>query len=109
MSEPKTITIDNVKYVRESDVIQSCNSGPKDIRIIILPRGWNLVGEYSCVNGICVIRNASVIRRWGTTKGLGELAKNGKLKDTVLDECNGDVEVLQINIIATIKCEHSKW
>lgn len=109
MSEPQTIMINDVKYVRLDSVHQSNNSGPKDIRIIILPRGWNLVGEYSCVSGVCTIKNASVIRRWGTSNGLGELAKNGPLPNTILDECNGDVEILQTNIIATINCEYTKW
>jgi hypothetical protein len=33
----------------------------------------------------CVIEDASAVRRWGTTKGLGELAANGPLENTKLD------------------------
>ena len=109
MNAPNQIIVDDVKYIREDLAHKSNDSGPKDIRIIILPRGWNIVGEYSCTDGECTIKKASVIRRWGTTNGLGEIAKNGPTENTKLDKCNGDVNILRSNIIASIKCEHSKW
>ena len=50
-----------------------------------------------------VLKDASVIRRWGTTKGLGQLI-NGPLKETVLDPC-GTVEIHEQTVVAAIKCE----
>lgn len=109
MGTPQTMMIDNVKYVREDSIRTENNSGPKDIRIVVLPRGWNIVGEYRKQGNNCYLNNASVIRVWGTTKGLGQIAKEGPTKDTKLDPCNGEIEILEQNIIYTLKCEASKW
>ena len=109
MSKPEAMMIDDVKYIRADSIKESNDSGPKDIRIIILPRGWNIVGEYTQDGDECIIKNSSVIRRWGTTRGLGEIAENGPTDKTKLDPCNGDVKILRPNIIATIDCECSKW
>ena len=54
------------------------------------------------------LENASVIRRWGTTKGLGELALDGPQKQTVLDAC-GVVEVHPLAIVLRLPCETAKW
>ena len=48
------------------------------------------------------LTNASVIRKWGTTQGLGQLI-TGPVKDTVLDPC-GVVEIHEQTAVATIKC-----
>lgn len=37
-------------------------------------------------NGFLELIDASVIRRWGTTKGLGQIAVSGLQKETILDE-----------------------
>ena len=59
----------------------------KEKKIVILHRGWVVVGDVSQEGDQVVVDNASVVRRWGTSKGLGELATNGPLKNTVLDPC----------------------
>ncbi len=81
----------------------------RDIRIVILQRGWCMVGEFIRDGSDCLLKNASVIRRWGTSKGLGELAKNGPLSETVLDECHGNVSFDYLTVVATISCEGNKW
>ena len=58
-----------------------------EIRIAVLQRGHVVVGKYSQVGEIGRIENASVVRRWGTSEGLGELAQKGPLSNTVLDAC----------------------
>ena len=55
--------------------------------IVVLQRGWVVVGTYSQSGETSTISNAKIIRRWGTTKGLGELAEKGPLPNTVLDSC----------------------
>ena len=79
MSKPESIMIDDVKYVRADAVNQDVNG---DIKIVILQRGWVMVGRLTRNGTDCVLSNASTIRRWGTTKGLGELAANGALQNT---------------------------
>lgn len=60
-----------------------------DKRIVVLTSGWVFVGDYykSEAGKPAFLTDASNVRRWGTTAGLGELALNGPTKDTVLDPC----------------------
>lgn len=74
-----------------------------DLRIVVLQRGWVVVGEYSEAGEKVHVKNGSVVRRWGTTKGLGELAAKGPLNDTVLDPIP-DVEAHQLGVVFTAKC-----
>ena len=80
-----------------------------DLKIVILQRGWVMVGKLERTGSDCKLHKASIVRRWGTTKGLGELAMNGPLKDTVLDKTGGMVEFDYLTVIATIPCEATKW
>jgi hypothetical protein len=80
-----------------------------DVRIVILQRGWVMVGYYKREGDSCSLTKASVIRNWGTTKGLGEIAADGPKKDTKLDPTNGLVEFHRLTEVATIRCEVSKW
>lgn len=82
--------------------------GSKDIRIVILQRGWVFVGEYSKDGEDCKLENACCIRKWGTTKGLGELAVEGPRPETKLDPAP-TVEFHQLTVVATIKCQESAW
>lgn len=76
-----------------------------DYRILVLQRGWVVVGKYSETGDECILTDASVIRRWGTTKGLGELI-NGPLESTVLDPC-GTVRAHKLAVVMQIECQ--KW
>lgn len=63
------------------------NVKPSKRQIVILNRGWIVVGDYSEKGDECTLANASVVHVWGTTKGIGELAENGPLTNTKLDAC----------------------
>jgi hypothetical protein len=78
------------------------------VRIVILQRGWVVVGRYSRKGQQCRVTNGFVIRKWGTSDGLPELAIKGPLANTVLDK-SPDIEFHQLTEIATIKCEEDKW
>lgn len=106
MSNPTSITIDNIKYVREDSVNVLKPSGK--ICIVILPRGWNVVGYFSQSGPYCRLTNAAVIRRWGTTKGLGEIAFNGPLQNTILDK-TPEIEFHELTMIGKIHCVEEKW
>ncbi len=73
--------IDGMEYVKKSEQIE--NNG--ELKIVILQRGWVMVGRLERNGSDCKLHNAAVVRKWGTTKGLGEIAQNGPTKDTVLD------------------------
>jgi hypothetical protein len=103
----KTIKIDEVEYVRKDSIQVAEPSGP--IKIAILQRGWVMVGCFERNGSDCRLHNASVIRIWGTQKGLGEIAANGPTKDTVLDKCYGVVEFDFLTVVALIAVEESKW
>ena len=67
-------------------------------QIVIGERGWVWVGSVSRDGGDYVLRDAAVIRVWGTKNGLGELATKGKQSATVLDPC-GTVRVPELAVI----------
>lgn len=77
-------------------------------QIVILQRGWVMVGRLTKTGHQCVLENASVIRRWGTTNGLGELADTGPLPETRLEPCKLPVRFHWLTVIATIECGE-KW
>lgn len=95
------VTVNGIDYFKAQ------NSG--SLCIVILQRGWIMVGSLERDGQDCRLLNASVIRKWGTTKGLGEIADNGPTKDTVLDSCNGVVQFHWLTVVATISCNESKW
>jgi hypothetical protein len=79
----------------------------KNIQILVAKEGWVFVGDASREGDFVVLRNTLNIRRWGTTKGLGELVK-GPTANTILDEV-GVVRVHVYNIMHTIEMNVSAW
>ena len=55
------------------------------LQIVVLDRGFVYIGNVVTDGEWCIISNAWNIRRWGTTRGLGELA-DGPTGDTVVDK-----------------------
>lgn len=78
-----------------------------EIGIVIAQRGWVFVGRIKREDHYIVLRDAKTIRRWGTTKGLGELF-SGPKQDTVLDEA-GTVRLHPLQIVATIDVDARSW
>lgn len=73
-------------------------------QIVVMQQGWQVIGFVEEVEGGVVVREASVIRQWGTTAGLGEIACKGATKTTVLDY-TGEVRVPTCAIIMRITCK----
>lgn len=71
--------------------------------IVVLDRGFVYVGEVRREADFLIISNARNIRKWGTSKGLGELI-NGSLPDTVLDPV-GEVKTPLRAVIHLIPCK----
>lgn len=78
----------------------------KDIQIVVLQRGWVVLGEFSQEGDICLIKNGYVLRRWGTTEGLGQL-KNGPCAETTYDELP-ETKFHQLTIVFRLKVG-GKW
>ena len=104
MSESKNITINGVHYVRADSVQQK----PTKKQIVVLQRGWIVVGDVSKDGQEVTISNCSVIRVWGTKNGLGELAEYGPLEDTKLDKCP-DVSVHELSIVLQMNVNEDRW
>jgi len=68
-----------------------------------------MVGRFEKKDSECKLLDASVIRTWGTTKGLGEIAESGPTTNTKLDKCNGLVEFDYLTVVATIACNDKNW
>jgi hypothetical protein len=77
-------------------------------QIVIAQRGWVFIGDVTRDGDQVQIDKASVVRRWGTTKGLGEIAANGPTKDTQLDPCP-TVRMHALAVVASIDCAEEAW
>lgn len=101
MSGPNSIKINDVEYIRADARTEG------DIKIAVLDRGFVYVGNVAVEDDFVIITNAKNIRKWGTTKGLGELV-NGPLPTTVLDT-TGTVRVPVKSLILLIDVVQKKW
>ena len=77
--------------------------------IVVLERGWVYVGKVTQTSADTLrIDDASCVRRWGTTNGLGELAAKGPQRDTKLDPA-GVVEAPMRSVLFTIATNPDAW
>lgn len=79
----------------------------KLVKIAVLQRGWVYIGKFSQSGDMCKLENAACIRRWGTSKGLGELV-NGPTTNTVLDKA-GTVDFHILTAVNLIEANAEKW
>lgn len=101
------MSINGVKYIPKDNVVKK--DIISDIKIVVLQRGWVVVGRFERKDTQCKLHNASVIRTWGTTGGLGEIAEGGPTSNTKLDKCKGMVEFDYMTVVLTIDCATKKW
>ena len=106
MTNENTISINDVLHVRADYLAQPVN--PTKKQIVVLQRGWVVVGDVEKTETEIKISKCSVIRNWGTTKGLGELADSGPLTKTVLDKCP-DVIAHPLSVVLFMNVNESKW
>ena len=104
MEQPKTLKIDEVEYVRSDSV----NVPHTTKQIIVLQRGWVVVGDVEKSETEIKINNCSVIRVWGTSQGLGEIASNGPTKNTKLDPCP-PIIVHPLSVVLYMNVNEGKW
>jgi len=99
-----TIEVNGVSYTK-ADLIET---KPTKKQILVLQRGWVVVGDVSQEASTVSVSNCSVIRIWGTSNGLGELAENGPLSETVLDKCP-PVQVHELSIVMRMNVNEANW
>jgi hypothetical protein len=78
-------------------------------KIVVLERGWVVVGKLEKQeDDWFLLEDGFVIRRWGTNKGLGQLAEMGPLENTKLDPIPL-TKFHKNKIIFIIDCSDKKW
>ena len=109
MSKPETIMIDDVKYGRV-DLNQS-QKVDGTVSIVVLQRGWVAVGYLKVDENDKdqrILEKCAVIRNWGTSKGLGEIAFNGPTSKTILDKAPA-LRFHVLTIVTSMDCAGDKW
>lgn len=104
MAAKNKLVVDGETYVKEG------SQEPKNskIKIVILQRGWVVIGRWSQEGEMCSLDNACVIRTWGTSNGLGQLALEGKQSSTKLDKV-GHIEFHILTTVAVINAREDVW
>ena len=102
--KPETIRVDETEYVRadKTKVV------PTKKQIVVLQRGWVVIGDVDTSDTEVLINNCSVIRSWGTSKGLGEIAEDGPTSKTKLDPCPPMI-VHPLSVILRMNVNQSNW
>jgi hypothetical protein len=78
------------------------------MQIAVLDRGFVYVGETAVADGFVVITGAQNVRRWGTSRGLGQLAAEGPQEETKLDPA-GTVRAPLSSLVHLIDCDPARW
>ena len=99
-----TIEVNGVSYTK-TDTIETKATNKQ---ILVLQRGWVVVGDVHQELTTVSVSNCSEIRVWGTSNGLGELAENGPLSETVLDKCP-PAQVHELSIVLRMNVNESNW
>lgn len=107
------LTIGEGKQLAQMFTGQSAPAAPgaerieHGIQIAVLDKGFVYVGEVATDGAWVYITRAVNVRRWGTTKGLGELV-NGPTRNTELDVV-GSIRVPFHALQHLIAVEADKW
>jgi hypothetical protein len=76
--------------------------------IVILQRGWVVVGDYWTDGEYAGIHGGNVIRVWGTSKGLGQLQLEGPTPSTILDPV-GPMRWHVLSQVAVMPTDAALW
>ena len=95
------MVIDGVEYAPVKPVGESRS-------IFVCDRSWVLYGHGEIDGEHVVITDCRVIRLWGTTRGLGQLATEGPQSGTKLDP-QPETRVHASRIVMEIQCKTGVW
>lgn len=95
------------KPVAKTRSSSSTTSGSSVREIVVVNGGWVLLGDVTRVESGLQVTNGSVIRRWGTKEGLGQLVSSGRQSETIIDPLNGDTFIPWSAVLFTVKVSHA--
>lgn len=78
------------------------------VKIAVLQRGWVGVGRFYQDGHDCRLERARIIRIWGTTNGLPEIANGGPTPKTVLDGPT-TLRFHELTVVMLMDCAEEKW
>ncbi len=75
--------LESLQQGKPEQIVGGVNEG---WQIVVLQRGWVVVGDLTINGDQCILKDAAVIRICETDKGLGQLAINGPTDKTKIDK-----------------------
>ena len=83
---------------------------PAGINIYVMDRAFVVVGETITDDGEWVhLKRCAVVRKYGTTHGLGQIARGGPTKETILDSEPEGTAIHLRYVLRRIPCNVSAW
>ena len=78
--------------------------------IFVCERGFVIVGRIASEDTLTITLNdVAVVRRWGTTRGLGQLAMEGPLLETILEPEPDGTTQGRMSVYRQIPCDQKAW
>src|SRR3990167_216772 len=96
--------------IADRDVMATLAPEVGSIVIAVASAGWVFVGQVG--NGApeyLLLEQASVIRLWGTTRGLGELSMTGPTQGTLLDPVGCVWISRPTHLLFLLPCDRQRW
>jgi hypothetical protein len=105
-----SLTIGEAKELAAMFGGKPCHKSIKDggFKIVVLQRGWVVIGRFSQEGQDCKLTDAAVIRVWGTTKGITELVE-GPASKTVLDKTSKPITFHELTVVMMLDVEEKAW
>ena len=105
------LTIGEAREIASLIVGSGCKKSVKDggYRIVVLQRGWVVVGKFSQNGQDCQLDNAAIIRIWGTSKGLPEIVNGPISGKTVLDKSPQPIRFHELTIVLSLDASEEGW
>jgi hypothetical protein len=82
-----------------------------EVKIVVMDRGWVKVGRLSRHPELAFhwrLTDCRTVRRWGTQRGLAQLANEGPMAETVLDDLH-DSTVPYRSVLDILDTKESLW
>lgn len=102
--------------IGEAKALVAMFSGPTqaeprayELAIVVADRGFVYIGYVETRGDMCVVRECRNIRRWGTERGLAQLANEGPTEESRIDPAMKFVHIPMRAVISIINVEKSAW